>query len=46
MAGKVLFRSNNISASNSLDISGFARGSYVLRVVVNGKNTEFVLVKE
>ena len=46
MSGKVLFRNSNISASNSLNISGFARGSYVLRVVVNGKNKEYVLVKE
>ena len=46
MSGKVVYQNTNITASNVIDISHTARTTYVLRLVIDGKSKEWVVVKQ
>jgi len=46
LQGRVVAKKENISSTNSFDISSAAKGNYVLKIVVNNNSKEFVVVKE
>jgi hypothetical protein len=44
--GKVLFQSLQLEQNNLLTIFQRPSGSYILRIVINGKSAEWVIIKE
>jgi hypothetical protein len=45
MSGKVISIIKNAGSSNYVDISGAVRGSYVLKIVIDGMSKEWVVMK-
>jgi len=46
MIGKLITEIKNVSSSNLVNLYTTARGSYVLKLVLDGKSKEWVIVKE
>jgi len=46
MVGKLITEIKNISSSNLVNLSNTARGSYVLKLILDDKSKEWVIVKE
>jgi hypothetical protein len=44
--GKIIKEIKQISSSNFIDISNVARGSYILKIVLDGKSKEWIIVKQ
>ena len=46
LAGKILYRNNNISTINNIDLSDKPQGAYILRLIINNKKLEWKIIKE
>ncbi|MFA6924934.1 MAG: T9SS type A sorting domain-containing protein [Bacteroidales bacterium] len=46
MQGRVIYENKNITSTNMLDISSTSAGNYVLKIIVDNKTKEWVLMKQ
>lgn len=45
MQGRLLLSVNSLGASNSVDLSGFSNGTYIMQLFFNGKVRDYKIVK-
>ena len=46
MQGRVIYKKENINSTNIINLSSAATGKYVMKLILNGKSNEWVVVKE
>lgn len=46
MQGRVIYKSENINSSNIINLSATATGKYIMKLILDGKSNEWVIVKE
>ena len=46
LSGKIIYRKNNISTINNIDLSDKPQGAYILRLILNNKKLEWEIIKE
>ena len=46
MQGRLLYQTTNITSSNNINLSSQTAGNYIMRVVVDDKNKEWMIVKQ
>jgi len=46
MQGRILFKNENINSANTLNLSSTAFGNYILKILIDGKSNEWIIVKE
>ncbi|MFA6922991.1 MAG: T9SS type A sorting domain-containing protein [Bacteroidales bacterium] len=46
MQGRVIYKSQNVNSTNTLSIANESAGNYVMKIVINGKSKEWLVVKQ
>lgn len=46
MQGRVIYENQNITSTNNLNISNASAGNYVLKIIVDNKTKEWLLIKQ
>lgn len=46
LTGRLIYQSNTVSASNIINLSSALVGNYILKVILDGRSKEWVVVKE
>ena len=45
LSGRLIYETENIKETTQIDMSNITNGSYIMRIVINGKSTEWKIIK-